>query len=395
MSQKHPWWVHVIAKLTGRTATQVAWRLRQGDPLDDASEDRSGAKRAWDGASSLIRDSLPGWAGGAPATFFLSGIILVWYVLVIASTGHIAAFSTYTLNHWGATNGVLIGAGDWWRVISSNFTHHDLLHLAFNLYALSLAGRCVETLFGSGRMAVAFVVTGIAAMSVSHYYYTEIAGIFFVTSGGASGSVSGLIGMAVAGGHRAGTTQGKAIRDAMVRWTIYMALFGFFMSTGGGGGINNAAHGGGFVAGLALGWFVPLRGFRMPGVPAAILACVILVLFSYVQVVSNWNGRPAGFEEAPRFIFGKLVGGDREYYRDYGLNETFRRCETGLAEGKPVPRSVRIEKCEQAVAIEVAFAQGWLVLSDLYAAEGEDGKSERALEAADFIVKHMRSTGRL
>ena len=48
---------------------------------------------------------------------------------------------------------------------------------------------------------------------------------------------------------RDGTTRGLAVRNFMLRWLLYVALFGLIVP-----GIDNAAHFGGFLAGATLGF---------------------------------------------------------------------------------------------------------------------------------------------
>ena len=264
---EHPWWVKVLALLTGKTETQIAWRLRQrkeevdSEPVQTPQPKPSEVFRKNRPADPWWYGVVPEFARDAPVTFLSGAICMAWYALAVLGTGgDLAAHSVYTIQHFGATNGVLIHSGEWWRVVTSNFVHHDLMHLGFNLYALALAGRLVEELYGSAKNWIAYVVTGVCAMGFSHVYNTFWEGIPQLTSGGASGALCGMIGMALVGGHRLGTRAGIRVRDAMGRWAIYLVLFGFLVPF-----INNAAHGAGFVAGCVMGWFVPLGVGRPSG----------------------------------------------------------------------------------------------------------------------------------
>lgn len=122
------------------------------------------------------------------------------------------------------------------------------MHLAFNGIALFQIGPLVERWVGFGRFWLAWVLTGVAGVMLPPLvgYQHQVVVI------GASGAVSGLIGMAMMLGHRAGSPQGRAIRDAMIKWMVYVTIFGLMM-----GGVAHDAHFAGFAAGAALAWLVP------------------------------------------------------------------------------------------------------------------------------------------
>jgi rhomboid protease GluP len=65
---------------------------------------------------------------------------------------------------------------------------------------------------------------------------------------GASGSIFGLLGALVAFGQKRGGTFGAMVLRQYGQWALVLFIFGFFMS-----GVNNIAHAGGFVGGLAVG----------------------------------------------------------------------------------------------------------------------------------------------
>jgi hypothetical protein len=94
----------------------------------------------------------------------------------------------------------------------------------------------------------------------------------------------GLIGLAAGWGQRDGTTVGREVRNRMVKWAIYVMLFGWFI------GADNMAHGIGFLAGGAMGFLGPAlkprdtglgplsMGMGAVGVLAALLSAGLTVL---------------------------------------------------------------------------------------------------------------------
>lgn len=128
-----------------------------------------------------------------------------------------------------------------WRLLTAVFLHANLWHLAFNILAIATVGPRIEEMYGRTAMLTLFVATGTLA---------NLAALPFVGLGvgiGASGGVMGLIAAAAAAGHRARTSHGRALRDAMLQWSAYTFLFGFMV------GADNWAHLFGAVFGAAFG----------------------------------------------------------------------------------------------------------------------------------------------
>jgi rhomboid protease GluP len=187
----------------------------------------------------------------------------------------VAALDPYTLIRFGGNFGPLTEAGEWWRLLSSTVGHVGLWHLGFNLVALYIIGPEVEELYGRFVMPLLFAVTGVAGSLASTMLNEPVVSV------GASGGIMGLIGIAAAWGHRDGTSVGRAVRDRMIKWTLYTFIFGFAI------GADNWAHAGGLALGLAIGaavrpeWIRARPGRRVPlsllGV-AAVAAAVWLAV---------------------------------------------------------------------------------------------------------------------
>ena len=66
---------------------------------------------------------------------------------------------------------------------------------------------------------------------------------------GASASILGLIGILIGASFHHGS-YGRDMRSMLWRWLIYIAIFGLLFSA------DNAAHAGGLISGMALGYVV-------------------------------------------------------------------------------------------------------------------------------------------
>ena len=188
-----------------------------------------------------------------------------------------------TLVRFGAKYGLLLAAGQWWRFLTPVFLHASLLHLAFNSWVLYDLGPSVESLYGPRKFLVLYVVSGAAGFVASYVWRP------YGVSVGASGSLFGLIGAMIAYGYHHRRSVSDAERNMFVRWAIYMLVFGFLI-----GGVDNAAHIGGLLAGLAFGTLVS----DMPSVTQLSIyfwkvlsaLTILLVVFGFGMLVL----RPAG-----------------------------------------------------------------------------------------------------
>ena len=141
----------------------------------------------------------------------------------------------------GATGTIPISMyGRWWTLISASYLHGGLLHIFFNMLALSQLGHFVAHEFGVNRFIVIYTLTGIAGFLLSY-----LAGIPFTI--GASASICGFIGAILYYGKTRGGFYGYAIYKQATGWVIGLVIFGLLIP-----GINNWAHGGGIVSGILL-----------------------------------------------------------------------------------------------------------------------------------------------
>lgn len=152
----------------------------------------------------------------------------------------------------------LLQDDQWWRFITSMFLHADADHLAGNMLMLYLAGELVEKYVGKRRFAILYFFSGISG-SILYAVYEIMTGRY-ADSIGASGAVFGLIGalFVIVVRHRgryADITIGR-----MVFMIAYMLYMGLRTSN-----VNNAAHIGGLLGGMALTVFYMLIGNRESG----------------------------------------------------------------------------------------------------------------------------------
>ncbi|AWG45944.1 hypothetical protein AM586_28165 [Massilia sp. WG5] len=163
---------------------------------------------------------------------------------------------------WGSNvPRMTLGAGQWWRLLSSAFVHGNLLHLAMNMFALWQAGQLVERIFGSLRFAGLYLLAGLGGSLGSLLW-----GLLThhpVNSVGASGAIFGIIGglFAFIGREHSGVppTVVRDLRSSIAPFLLFNIGAGFLYPH-----TDNAAH----IGGLAGGWLAGHLLARSLHVPA-------------------------------------------------------------------------------------------------------------------------------
>ena len=125
-------------------------------------------------------------------------IVVVLIVLNIAVFGielwRGALANPIILHRLGALDfAAVIGRGEFWRLIAALFLHYNLIHLAFNLFALYVLGPPLERAIGPLRFAACYLISGIG--STGGVVLLTLAKILQPAElVGASGCVMGIVG---------------------------------------------------------------------------------------------------------------------------------------------------------------------------------------------------------
>jgi len=141
-----------------------------------------------------------------------------------------------------------LGGGEPWRMATSVLLHLNPAHIIGNCIVLLLAGATLERLVGRAWLGATFVVSGLAG-SIATLCCDPPAQFGL----GASGAIMGLLSAAfVCSFHPHAASLRRTIQIACVR-TAIPALIPF-SSIEGGPHIGYNCHGGGFLAGLVMGF---------------------------------------------------------------------------------------------------------------------------------------------
>lgn len=219
--------------------------------------------------------------GNLPVTYTIIAInIIVFMIMGLQGAG---VFEPNGLVHlrWGSNYGPLTASGDWWRLLTAAFLHFGIFHLALNMYALYSVSVYLEPLLGKLPYITIYLCCAVLASLASLYWHREP-----VNSAGASGAVFGMFGAFIAMlGLRLipGKTNSSFLLSIVV-FLLYNLLSGLR------GGIDLAAHIGGLVSGLVIGFLFAVsikKEKRQASLWLAPVAIVVSVLICGLYLQQN------------------------------------------------------------------------------------------------------------
>ncbi len=193
---------------------------------------------------------------GIPWVTLLFLLACAWVLL--AAGGMRGALSVSGLLAYGAkATPLILDRGETWRLLSANLLHKDLLHLAFNAFAIWNVGGALERAVRPADYLALIIFTALGTTVASAVGADSI-------SLGASGVAFGVLGASATFGWR------RAVRGrlrAHFGLRLLPWLFALFLAGLGSAGVDNWGHGGGLLAGAACGLFLTPR--EWPGEAAA------------------------------------------------------------------------------------------------------------------------------
>jgi len=234
----------------------------------------------------------------APGTYVLLAVNVAVYLWMIAHGVSPSQPSEAALIHYGANVPWLVLHGGWYRLLTATFVHVGLLHIACNMWCLWNLGILGEPLIGPWGMVAVYMLTGIAGNLLSmawdialalHYHAIDY---LLQIGAGASGAVFGIAGILIVllSNRRLPFPwrELRRLRSSVIKFSAINLVIGIStMFHNFGVRIDNSAHIGGFLSGLALGF--PLIPRMTAGRDRYLArqkitfaaACLILALFGY------------------------------------------------------------------------------------------------------------------
>jgi rhomboid protease GluP len=181
-----------------------------------------------------------------PLTSILIAVNVLVFLAMAFSGVSLSNPSIDDLIKWGANNGRDTLLAQPWRMFTSNYVHIGIVHIALNMWCLWNLGALAERIFDRWTYLLTYTLCGLAGSLVSVGLHPARVGA------GASGAIFGLAGALISAlylGHLPVHPSAlKATLKSLLSFAGYNLFFGAVVP-----GIDNSAHIGGLITGLALG----------------------------------------------------------------------------------------------------------------------------------------------
>ena len=175
-------------------------------------------------------------------TYILIALNVAVYIYTSILSGNALQTSIDVQAQWGQYN-LLVFNGWYYQLLTSMFIHASLFHLVGNLLFLLIFGLRGEEMFSLPEFLTIYLIGGLFGNILSLGFGPDFISV------GASGAIFAMFGACVIYGRR-------SVRQSILGALVY-AFFLFFINTG--AGVNIAAHLGGLVFGLLLGYLIATR----------------------------------------------------------------------------------------------------------------------------------------
>jgi membrane associated rhomboid family serine protease len=266
-------------------------------------------------------------------------LLLVACGWVLAAAGGIrTSLSISGLLAYGAkATPLILDRGETWRLVSANFLHKDVLHLAFNAFAIWNVGGALERAVRPADYLALLIFTALGTTVASAVGADSI-------SLGASGIAFGVLGAAASFGwkRRVGGRLRAHFGLRLLPWLLALFLAGL-----GSAGVDNWGHAGGLFVGTITGLFLAPRQWsgegaarRLAGATGALLGTVSLGMFAgpSLPILGTPRDGPLGVQVQMPFGWRQAQSAPELVSYTNGLVGAFRGSATIVApscRGKP------------------------------------------------------------
>ncbi|HEV7765900.1 MAG TPA: rhomboid family intramembrane serine protease [Thermoanaerobaculia bacterium] len=167
-----------------------------------------------------------------PVTISLVALIVCGFVVQLFVPGVIEA---------GAVMRDGLERGEMYRLLTATLLHAGIVHLVLNAWMLLQVGSVFELFFGSVKLIVLYLASAIIASGTSAVHLEAVGSV------GASGAIFGVMGglLVMMGTLPPRQRWAGSLRMQLAVWAAVSMGLGFISD-----GVDNAAHVGGFIAGV-------------------------------------------------------------------------------------------------------------------------------------------------
>ncbi|MGW0332472.1 rhomboid family intramembrane serine protease [Streptomyces sp. NPDC003011] len=161
-----------------------------------------------------------------------------------------------------------VAGGEWYRLVTSMFTHNEIWHIAFNMLSLWWLGGPLEAALGRARYLAVYFVSGLAGSALAYLLTSPSTATL-----GASGAIFGLFGATAVLVRRL---------NYDMRPIVALLVINLIFTFSPGFNISWQAHIGGLVAGVITGYAMVnaprrRRALIQYGTCALVLAIILIM----------------------------------------------------------------------------------------------------------------------
>ena len=201
-------------------------------------------------------------------TYALIAINIIVFLLQYLHEDITLNYSVYNLG--------VIKYQEYYRIFTGMFLHVGIIHLAFNMYALYILGKQLESFLGKTKYILVYLGSGIFGSLMSLAINSGV-----VMGVGASGAIFGLIGSILCFGYYYRIYLGQVIRTQIMPLLFFNLAIGFAIPE-----IDVFAHIGGLVGGflvtMALG--VKYKDNLRDQINGVIIGTIVLIFLWYLMM---------------------------------------------------------------------------------------------------------------
>jgi len=179
-------------------------------------------------------------------TITLMAFNIIVFVAMLFSGASPFEPDTMTLRRFGGTEGIYSLFVQQWRLLTANYVHAGILHIAMNMWGLWVLGELAERIFDRWVYVLTYTCCGVMGMVAACWWNPRVVTV------GASGAIFGMAGALITALYLGKLPVARESVQSMVKNLIFVIAFNLFLGFG-SSGISNAAHIGGCLTGLVLG----------------------------------------------------------------------------------------------------------------------------------------------
>ena len=292
------------------------------------------------------------------ATHVIVGLNVLVFVAMVATGASFLNPSREQLLRWGANWGPLSLGAQPWRMLTSNYVHIGIIHIGFNMWCLWNLGQLAERVLGRMNYVILYTLCGLSGSLASLWWHPLTVGA------GASGAIFGLAGASIAVFYMGHLPIPKAAIQGTMR--SLLTFVGYNLLFGLSPGIDNSAHIGGLVAGLAMGAALSKHILVAPEVRRT-WARVTWIVMALILFMANGAIRRL-YPQIPMLADPKYVAAQQIQ----GAKTALQRGQTQQA----------ISQLQEAIEQQPNSAEAHYLLGEAYLSQGKPDPAIAAFQEA-------------